>query len=255
MGRTKKIGGVCNICGQKKALSREHIPPKSAFNDSTVLYKEINLEKSVREIKWKKGGTRQGGYFQYVLCGKCNNDTGAWYVPYYVNFIRVCADYATLANAEKIVELEIRDCYPLRIIKEALTIICASSGPSLIKEFPLITQLIRNKYKHDFPKTLQVYVYLRCHSGMRTTGQAKIVNLERGKVSVVAEHSFWPLGWILTFEKYSDIKGYDVTHWFNFNYGDKKTLSLALPCHHAITPYPLDFRNQQQIKAQRNGKK
>jgi hypothetical protein len=33
----KKQIGVCHLCGELKALTFEHIPPKAAYNDKPIL--------------------------------------------------------------------------------------------------------------------------------------------------------------------------------------------------------------------------
>src|SRR5215467_7970637 len=82
--------GECCICGVTGKLTFEHVPPRAAFNDRRIFEAHIQ---SLLEGKWAPGGDIQGRYAQlgagrYSLCGKCNNDTGGWYGPSYVDFAR-----------------------------------------------------------------------------------------------------------------------------------------------------------------------
>ena len=61
----------CHICLDKKQLTKEHIPPKKAFNDCTLLWDRLVLQgdsKTISRIQIR------GGLWVKTLCSKCNND-------------------------------------------------------------------------------------------------------------------------------------------------------------------------------------
>ncbi len=251
MARSKSKDGICHICGKFGKLTKEHIPPKSAFNDVKVLLRKIDLKRSSSEIRYKNN-TRQGGNFEYVLCQRCNNNTGGWYANEYVNYVKQCADVASPSLAGNIVNLNIKDMYPARVAKEALSIMCASSSESLSKEHPIIRKLILNKELKAIPKPLRLYTYLRSESGGRSSGQAGIMdNLIPGNITVLIEFSFWPIGWVLMFDdkKAENLK--EVTNWLDYNYDHKEDFDLSIPCLNTATQYPLDYRSQAEVEEDR----
>ncbi len=67
----------CHICGRMTKLSFEHVPPRSAFNNTGVLIADMNFEQPLT-VKGVPQGARifQLGMGSYSLCPKCNSDTG-----------------------------------------------------------------------------------------------------------------------------------------------------------------------------------
>jgi hypothetical protein len=86
-----RVTGECCICGYIGELTFEHVPPRAAYNDRRVF--EAKME-NLLGGEWIPGtAVTNGRYLQrgagrYSLCGKCNNDTGAWYGTPYVDFAR-----------------------------------------------------------------------------------------------------------------------------------------------------------------------
>lgn len=82
----KKQYGKCKLCGNFTKLTFEHVPPKSAFNDTPV--KIVSGEDAIStlgddRLPWDfsdlHGRTQQRGKGGYYLCKSCNSITGAWY--------------------------------------------------------------------------------------------------------------------------------------------------------------------------------
>ncbi len=238
--------GRCYICGQLGKLSREHMPPEKAFNYDKVLLAKIDKERTKAVVRWQ-WEQRQGGNFEFVLCENCNNKTGSWYGNEYVKFVKACAQYANPQNAGKTFLLKVHDLFPLRVAKQAFAIMCASNGLGLSEKNLALRKLILDKHFRCVPEPLQFFSYLRCHGGGRSSGVAGIVDLKGGKSKVVAEFSWWPVGWILTFDNHTDIIATDITHWCKYDYDEQTSIELKLPCHWAVTAYPLDFRNPEQV--------
>jgi len=80
----------CHLCGEITKLTHEHVPPQKAFNAHQVfLYwgKDIiGREKFPWDFSGLKGKQHQGGVGWRTLCAKCNNDTGGWYAPAFIEF-------------------------------------------------------------------------------------------------------------------------------------------------------------------------
>jgi hypothetical protein len=222
------------------------MPPRKAFNDCKVLLQKIDKERSKAVVRWRKE-QRQGGNFEFVLCEDCNNKTGSWYGNEYVKFVKTYAQYANSENAGKTVLFQIHNLFPLRVVKQVLAMMCASSGSGLSEANPALRKLVLDKNSKGLPDYLHMFTYLRCHGGGRSSGVTGILDLKDSKSKIVAEFSWWPVGWILTFDDQPDISTTDITHWFKFGYDEKKSLTLELPCHWAVTAYPLDFRNPEQV--------
>ena len=122
--------GKSKICGQYKNLTFEHVPPKSTFNYRPV--KLVNGFELLSEdrLPWDTSGLngkiQQKGKGDYYLCADCNNKTGAWYIPYYQEF--VIGIYKALIGIDlsQVGGLEIKTdkLRPLAIIKQILVMFC-----------------------------------------------------------------------------------------------------------------------------------
>src|SRR5665647_2533871 len=90
MGRGKKIG-ICRLCGERKELTFEHIPPKSSFNRNTGYHISpvINVLESEDPFNTNsKGLQKQGGIGNHSLCSECNSFLGINYVDAYNDWVK-----------------------------------------------------------------------------------------------------------------------------------------------------------------------
>lgn len=248
MGKPKVLGR-CNICGGVGELSDEHMPPKKAYNMATTLHKAMVKSAITGQVRWRVE-RQQGGASAYVLCEPCNNNTGSWYGTPYVTLAKACAPHATPDNVGQVVEMDVPGISPMRVYKQALAIMCGSCGPGLAMVNPVIRELILNKAVPGAPTGMRLFCYLRANPGGKQTGVAGALG-QGGKTLVVAEFSFWPIGWILAFGDSTDeiqaLDAFDVTPWAGESYNAKRTVHVRLPCRQTVTHFPLDYRSTEQV--------
>lgn len=121
MGR-KRETGFCRLCGAYGPLSREHVPPKAAFNDQPVWIarvKELFGAKDFDSFISPKSDQDQRGAGGYTLCEKCNNDTGAWYAPFFISWAHQGMEYLIKANGAPAVSVPFH-ILPLRVFKQII---------------------------------------------------------------------------------------------------------------------------------------
>jgi len=120
MARDNRPEGPCCLCGTVGLLSFEHVPPQSAFNDSSVFLAEI--KRLLGRDWWAdsddeiEGRTQQRGAGQYTLCEACNNKTGGWYVSDYVRLAQAAMPALSVAKAGDVVGIPV-DIRPLRVFE------------------------------------------------------------------------------------------------------------------------------------------
>ena len=235
--------GVCHLCGRKE-VSREHTPSRAAFNSKDLI--ALRIAKPLQNfLRWVPE-IQQGGNVNQSLCRLCNNQSGAWYNPAYVKLARACYKIAQESNANQHVEVKV-NTYPVRILKQALVHLVASSQPGLTEKYPLLREFLINKENSLEDVPFRMGLYARVNKGSRSTGVAFGANFQEEAVEISSEFSFWPLGWVLAFEGTSLDDLTDVTSWGREGYYDKKEIEVMLPCHWAIQAYPRDFRSPEQI--------
>jgi hypothetical protein len=237
---------TCRICGNVTDLSKEHSPSKKAGNVGKLLYAEIDPEQSKKQgwVVWK---TKQiQGIVYQALCKRCNNNTGSWYNPAYLKFSNACSKLASRQHVGSLCTLNIK-VHPQRVFKQALTSIIASCQPGLTAKYPFLRSFLVNRENKIFAEPIHLWLYLLANRGARISGIFSLVDLERKKSRLLAEFSFWPLGWILVFDKYPIFGAIEITQWGNIDYHESTELSIEVPCQWALGPYPLDFRNPKAL--------
>lgn len=252
--RTKE--GYCSICGEYRPLSFEHVPPKAAFNDRKIVLK--SFEKALHQgldYSPKGGRHMQRGAGYHSLCANCNNNTGAYYGRYYVDWAYQGIIFAKRTNGKGSMHLPFF-IFPLRIIKQIITMFFSINGESFRKANPDLVKFVLDPYEVYLPPKYKVYCYLHTEGVARYTGvSAKgsfSETLSFNKPLLLSELSFPPFGYLLVFDNDEppDNRLYDITWFSRFQYNDFKDVFLRfhrLPTH---LVFPGDYRTKEEIQKQ-----
>jgi len=251
----QKQVGKCHICGNHSKLTYEHLPPAAAFNSHKAF---VYLAKDVigsDNVPWnfpgKKGKQHQRGIGFYTLCGKCNNDTGAWYADAFVDFTYkgYRGSYDKKVSSNDWTKITFQDIYPLRVFKETIAMFFSVNTPDLSDVHPHLRALILSKYNRGIPPDeYGLYVYLLRGSVARLAGLAGIASLTDGHSRVLSELAAPPFGYVLEFDPKSKKDYCDITFFANqFDYNEKRTITLEMPVYESNTAFPADYRTKNQI--------
>jgi hypothetical protein len=242
------VDGTCKLCGRYGALTDEHVPPRAAFNDATVLFHYLEqvegaLRQAVREAK--------GGLSHPVLCGPCNSHrTGSRYGTEYAAFIKAVAAAADQATEGDIISISLRT-FPLRVVKQALTGIVSTSQESVVEDTPALRYFILTRDRQGMPEGLRLYGFVPATRGIgRSTGRAVLIDRARPTGLRLAESTWWPIGWILTFDggTLSAREAFDFTSWGNVPFDRRQNVQLSLPVHWIFGYGAADFRSRAQLE-------
>ncbi|MCG2706263.1 MAG: hypothetical protein L6254_01790 [Candidatus Omnitrophica bacterium] len=246
-GKIDGLGSMssCRLCGSKEGLTKEHSPSKSSVNKSKLITLSI-APIITRFLHWQ-GNIIQGGSKHESLCRNCNNKTGSWYNPTYVKFVRTCVSIANVNNAYKAVNISANNIYPSRLLKQALTHIIATCQPGLCVRYSDLKEIILNKEKLLDISPFKIGMFIRVNKGGRHSGITIFVDTAKEQARLIAEFSFWPLGWVMTFDN-SPLDGtLDVTNWSSISGNEKTNLNISVPCQWCVSPYPGDFRSPDKV--------
>jgi len=231
---------ACRICGGPD-LTEEHTPSRKAGNPSRIVQGSIDYDESVRRgaLTWEME-LIQGGAKSRALCETCNNRTGRWYNPAYIRLVKHCEPFATLANVGAVCDIQVA-IHPQRVAKQALTTLLATSQPGVAARFPHIRRLLLDAEERGSLAPLRLGLFVRANGGGRPTAITLKLNLERRAARLIAEFSFWPLGWLLTFDDQPVEGTLDVSGWTEYGYHEKVDLQAQVPCQWAFWVYPAQF--------------
>ena len=274
----KQVLGVCRICDYYGRLTREHFPPKGAFNRDSFKVQGINEHKRVDDTLVWYETFKHGGNASYATCRQCNNLTGDWYARDYINFVNKLQPYAHPMNVG-IGEIDLCDFYPLRVVKQVLCSFlvaidpdenaeleagCAPSvkrddklPPSELftdisvayKALPQIRSLLLDREAIGLPESVRLYMYLVAQRAGRSSSIGVIASRTTGKVAILSEWAWWPVGWALFFSGEPWEPLLDVTDWANCGYRTTfVSATLRLPSYWIEGRYPLDFRHPKSVQ-------
>ncbi len=228
---------ACRICGSPD-VTEEHTPSKKAGNPLRIVRGSIDYDESVRRgaLTWTMEKI-QGGAKTTTLCGDCNNKTGSWFNPAYIRMVNHCEPLVTLANVGTVIDVQL-EVHPQRVAKQALTTLLATSQSGVVARYPHVQKLLLDK-EHRAPLApLRLGMFVRANRGGRPSGITMEVRSDPPSARLLAEFSFRPLGWVLTFDD-TPVEGtLDVSAWTEDDYHDKRDLRLRVPCQWAFWIYP-----------------
>lgn len=256
-----RIRGKCQICRKIDLLTNEHVPPQKAFNSyKSLLYsgdeivKHITSDKFPWDLSERKSIQKQGGIGFHRLCTRCNNNTGSWYGPSFVDFTFQGIKPIVQNLDKKSANISFKNVYPLRIAKQIICMFLAINSPAFPEKNKLLSSLVLNKTSKGLDERYRLYMYGFKGPIVRYLGvNAKIKAIRSqapNNIIVSSEISAIPFGYVLQFKPISQIENLvDIYDFFNCEYDQSTNLEIEIPLLECNTAYPLDFRTQQEIIA------
>jgi len=237
--------GQCHICGMITKLTFEHVPPRKAFNDKPVLYHKIEEILGKEEEDFSPGRKSQLGVGAYTLCGKCNNDTGAWYGSAFVNWAWQGMDWIHASGGNSVLYLNF-NIFPLRVIKQIICLFCSVNGSQWTGAD--LRRFLLNKKLSHIPGNWRVFAFFNTSPRIRQMGIVGQVNLTTNKIAAFSEITFPPFGYVITRQpEPPDPRLQDITFFGRYLYNDWKTIPLKLPLLPVPTFLSADYRTKEQV--------
>ena len=256
---SKKNYGYCALCAKYARLSFEHIPPKSAFNDSPQ--KVITGESVIQTVTegrkpWDISGLRyqnqQQGMGRMSLCSKCNSLTGALYGDEYKKlahaFGKILLDTKATPNSSVVIEkAQIR---PLPIIKQVCSMFCSLNHG--IKDMDKIAAFVLDRDSHAFPKEkFRLGMYLMARGVARQVPVSAICYSEGSSMRtvLVSEIAAFPMGFVLLFnpDEKTTMPCADISFFADYEYDQVCNAEMILPVYECNIMFPLNYRSQEEL--------
>lgn len=241
-----KIEGICWLCGAHRELTKEHFPPRSAFNNHPLVLQRIDEHASrTGSLVWK--GRVERGLIVRSLCGKCNNFAGARYGTHYADFIKRVAQSVEVVPAGSRITVSVRR--PLCVLKQILHGFVSANGREFVQKNPWVVPFIRHSRNQEWPTHMQAYVFATNSRTGRTTGVAGYIDFFGGRSTrVVSELTLWPIGTVLAFTSVNESKLAPVHQWSKYGYDFVGPIDVQIPVNPVHTAYPLDFRDEAEVR-------
>jgi len=281
----KKRYGRCRICQKFGRLTKEHVPPASAFNDRSYLQYYVSKIDEAQRLVWASREIHERGIYLFTLCERCNNTTGGLYGADYMKFVQAFTAKAIPAHAGSNIDVTVSDLFPLRIVKQVVSMVLSTSEatsfrrgyepirhpftdptgsipagfgtkpPSL--DFTTIYDELRtfvlDRDAIGLPKGVKLYAYAVANEGTAIrTGVGIQGKLSTQEIRWLAVVGLWPIHWVLLFHGDDlDNELVNLTDWSNKKFKTKETITLDVPCYWVLGKYPLDFRSPEEHERDR----
>lgn len=249
--------GKCALCRKECELTFEHIPPRAAFNSfPTKPVSGDQLFIDNMRMPWDTKGLRynneQRGMGLYSLCNDCNNKTGSWYGGAYVEIAHGIHGALSKPVPEDAARIQMNDIYPLRFIKQILSMFCSVNNIEdkrldPIREFVLD----KNATNLDSSKN-RVYMY---YTKTMLVKYASITSLlyktkDSYEIHVVSEITAYPLGFVLSFGSNDVMKGQgiDITEFSKYGYDDVITVETGICINEMNDVLPTLYRSREEVE-------
>jgi hypothetical protein len=241
--------GYCWLCNKYGKLTKEHIPPESAFNESPLLFERV-VERSRQTgvVGWGAERAQRGLYFR-SLCEECNNKYGRLYGGAYVDLVkRIAERIGDVREFHKLSLLGVKR--PLAILKQVMLQFVTANGANFVRNNDWVAPFIRSRKKTDFPQNVYVYLFASNARMSRKSGVSSHIDLVAQRSYVTAEFTFWPLGTVMSFAgELADNRLTPIHHWAQYPFDHPGSLDLHLSVNPVASAYPLDFRTAAEVKS------
>ena len=240
----KGILGECRICGTHTNLTFEHVPPKRAFNNRPVVCQKLmDIIGTEQEDDPTKGEINQKGVGAHTLCAKCNNDTGSWYGPAFVEWAYQGLSLIRMSKGTSLLYLNF-NIFPLRVIKQICCMFCSVHQSGWADQE--MRDFLLNRERRHIPKDWRVFVYFNTSPHIRQTGI--VVRGSSQGLDCFSEISFPPFGYVLTKDsKPPDKRHQEITFFGKHSYNDWKHIPLKLPLLPVASWVPGDYRTKDEL--------
>lgn len=240
-----EILGTCHICGEYGSLSLEHVPPRRAFNDRRVYVGQAANDLPFGPDEMVDRKQVQGGVKMYTLCGSCNNNTGGWYGPAFVDWCHQGMNIVegSGGNPTLIYYYKAR---PLNVLKQIVTMFFSVLGPEYHKHDPDLVRFVLSREERGLPPGVQFFTYYNAgtrNDKLRYAPPIIKMDLE-GINSMFSEITFPPFGYVMVMGNTEppDRSLVNISHFAGYRYNGVREISLQLPVMATHLRMPGDYR-------------
>lgn len=254
----KKIIDICHLCGLKKELTLEHIPPEKAFNNYKIYTYEGKqvIQRGDHKFPWDfsdiRGKQSQRGMGNYTLCEDCNNNTGSWYGGRFIDFIFQSYIIFDSNKDKKVINETFYKIYPLAVIKQIISMFFSINSPNFSEVNQDLRKFVLNKNnKYLNHKKYGLFMYFlkgQIHKFIGLSGKLKI---EKHLIRTITELATMPLGFVLEINPKPEYKeeynSFDILCFSNFDLHEARDIHLKIPVLECNTYFPTDYRTRKQV--------
>jgi hypothetical protein len=222
--------GVCHLCGERKPLTFEHVPPRRAYND----FLRFHFHTQEYIAHRYRGGPAPAvipdarGAGAYTLCGGCNQRCSR-YAQHFIEwaiFWQTALDSDPAAESIAASQITRRS----RVMKQIVAMLLSACPPKTGEINPGLRRFVWDAETKGLPAGIRVHAALTRDRDARQAGGAGRLNTQDGTGSVFNEIAFAPLILVMTLQDTPapDARLVDITFFATAGYFDREPTQLML---------------------------
>ena len=245
----------CRLCTKRLANSKEHIPIQSSANKGKVKIIYVDSKVSSGEIKYSTY-LSSDGFWLPVLCDKCNKKTGYRYGDAYRVFIDQINKSTGIEDVKNRVYMNFQQIYPLRILKQMLSMFLCSVPYQPAKEWKELQNFVLKRDTHLPKNSPYIYLYKNISKIGRIVPCCGVIEFFTSFEPItISEISWPPLGIIFSFQKDERFALMEeISYWNKYSFKDKVDLSLSLPQLKVCSHFPISYGNAEEVEREEGRK-
>ncbi len=246
-------------------MTEEHLPPKSSGNKANFKRATFQDWMKADDLIMTPGSPLvQGGVRGFMLCKECNNFTGRWAREYRDWAAAIASilgqlpmspgELAEQPGFATIPKCELRDVYPGRFVRQALSMMMTVSGSNeLAGRYPVIKELALGGPPSPLPGGMRLFFGICAGPNARFFGGplgTPRFDTNRESWTWVLEAALPPIGIQLVTEGDAAYGfGLDISSFTEMSVDSTMTLVVdALQVGFTFSPYPSDYRSAAQMR-------
>lgn len=220
-------GTKCHLCLRKRKLSKEHIPPQSAFNSNEVTWERFNPTSGTLNERGSWTGPPQtiplftrAGFYVNSLCKDCNSATGGTSAQAYVAFTRELARKPVLLDARAGHRVLVVSADPHLIARQIAVMVIAIEDVRFAEKQTAFREFAIGKRTRVDPP-FNFYAFLvpkRPNAGTIVPYHARVASFAPGWGATAGEISQFPFGFVYAGEleeNYRPEALANISSWFS----------------------------------------
>ena len=226
--------GRCHICLKAVPLTREHVPPRSAFNDCDSLWDRLAIHE--KEAENSRRLKIRGGFWVETICQDCNNRVCSPYAQAYVRFVRHLVESPKLFDSSGRARFVTVPTDTLLLAKQFATMVLAIESVKYADKNPDLRNFVLDPQSVIQPRFrfLGFLVPDRPEVGTITRYHARVDTFAKGYAFCGGEISSFPFGFVYSSEigpGYHPRSLTDLTHWFTTTTNlERHSAVISLQC-------------------------
>lgn len=207
----------CHVCLRKTTLTKEHIPPKKAFNTCNRLWERLVFS---GDSCSSRDACIRGGLWVKTLCESCNNALCSPYAEEYVKFTRNLVESPKLFDLSGQARLVSMREDTLLIAKEIATMILAVEQLHFSRHRVELRTFVQDRNSTIDPP-FRIYAFLVPDvkkAGTVVRFHSRVDSYAPGFGFMGGEISWFPFGFVYASKigkGYQPEKLTDISHWFS----------------------------------------